>query len=406
MRAPREAGATDITPLNRLAVFAAGFFSLSQIPMMTLIVPLWAADIGAGPLWIGIAVSLRAALAMFFSIQAGALMDRLGTARVCGALGVAAALLALAYPLWPSIAGLLLLQTVLGFLHVTCWIGAQAMIGTLAGGNPGTMGRFTFVTTLGTFLGPLLVGLVWEFLGPWGAFALVSGWSLAFALIATATSCAGGAASGAPVRPADLVPKWADYMAGFGLLRSPIVACFMVISSALAATYAMRHTFLSAYLDGIAFQGTEIGIIFGSMALSGGVAGLTVGYLSRYVRPHWLTIAATMLGALSFSTLPLFTGFWPLLVVSLATGICTGLAFPLVLSILTREISIGDQGLSAGLRSTTNRTASLTIPVIMGAVIAATDMAFGFFVMGAVVICIVAAPVPFLVRALRRANRS
>ncbi len=95
--APREAA--DITPLNRLAIFAAGFFSLSQIPMMTLIVPLWAADIGAGPLWIGIAVSLRAALAMVFSIQAGALMDRLGTARVCSVLGVAAALLASGRPL-------------------------------------------------------------------------------------------------------------------------------------------------------------------------------------------------------------------------------------------------------------------------------------------------------------------
>ena len=273
-------------------------------------------------------------------------MDRLGTGRVCTVLGIAAAVLTLAYPLWPSIGGLLALQTLVGFLHVTCWIGAQAMIGTLAGGNPGAMGRFTFVTTLGTFLGPLLVGPVWEFLGPWGAFTLVSAWSLAFALIAAATPRARGAASQARVRAADLIPKWADYAAGFRLLRSPIVACFMVVSAALAATYAMRHTFLSAYLDASAFQGTEIGIIFGAMALAGAAAGLSVGYLSRHVRPHWLTIAATVLGALSFSTLPLFTGFWPLLAVSLATGICTGTAFPLVLAILTREISTGDQGLS------------------------------------------------------------
>ena len=43
--------------------------------MMTLIVPLWALDIGATAFWIGMAIAMRAVLAMFFSIQAGAIMD-------------------------------------------------------------------------------------------------------------------------------------------------------------------------------------------------------------------------------------------------------------------------------------------------------------------------------------------
>lgn len=49
--------------------------------MMTLIVPLWALDIGASAFWIGMAIAARALLAMIFAIQTGAVMDRLGARR-------------------------------------------------------------------------------------------------------------------------------------------------------------------------------------------------------------------------------------------------------------------------------------------------------------------------------------
>ncbi|MEC8290406.1 MAG: MFS transporter, partial [Pseudomonadota bacterium] len=131
---------------------------MSQIPMMTLIIPLWALDIGATAFWIGMAIAMRAVLAMFFSIQAGAIMDRLGTRRVTLTLGLLGTVLVLLYPVVPSIAGMLVLQVVVGFLHLTCWIGAQALVGRMTKGEPTLMGRFSFLATLGNFLGPVLAG--------------------------------------------------------------------------------------------------------------------------------------------------------------------------------------------------------------------------------------------------------
>lgn len=386
---------------GNIAVFATGFFSLSQIPMMTLIVPLWALDVGASAFWIGMAIAMRALLAMAFSIQAGAIMDRLGTRRVTLWLGIGGAVLVTLYPLFPSVAGILVLQVVVGFLHLTCWIGAQALVGRLTKGDPALMGRFTFLATLGNFLGPFLAGLAWQYLGPWGAFAMVSVWSLAFVLVTYTVSRDVDGNAGVRVTLDDFLPRWATYAAGFSLMRVPIITYVIIVSAILAGMYAMRHTFFAVYLESIDFRGGEIGFIVGSIALSGSVAGLTVGRLSRWIAPHWLVLAGTVTATIAFSLAPLFSGFWSLLVVACTTGACSGTAFPMILSVLTRGAGTEQQGLSVGLRATMNRTASLAVPVSMGAIVGATSLSTGFFVMGGIIVAIAAIMGVVLVRILR-----
>ncbi len=357
--------------------------------MMTLLVPLWALDIGASAFWIGMAIAMRALMAMFFSIQTGAIMDRLGARRVTMALGVTGSALVLLYPLFPTIGGILVLQVIVGFLHLTCWIGAQALVGRMTEGAPEMMGRFSFLATLGNFLGPFLAGMAWQHLGPWGAFMMVSAWSMAFVATIAAVPKSIDSGSVAKVTLHEFIPRWAHYAAGFGLLKVPMVAYVIVVSAVLAGTYAMRHTFLAVYLESIDFSGGEIGFIVGSIALAGSVAGLTVGRLSRWMAPHWLVLAGTALATATFCLAPLFTGFWSLWAIACATGICSGTAFPMILTVLTRGAGTAQQGLSVGLRATMNRTASLAVPVFMGAVVGATSLATGFFVMGAIIVGIV-----------------
>ncbi|PPR09893.1 MAG: hypothetical protein CFH41_02276 [Alphaproteobacteria bacterium MarineAlpha11_Bin1] len=376
------------TRLGRVAVFGTGFFSLSQIPMMTLIIPLWALDIGASAFWIGMAIAARAFLAMFFSIQTGAIMDRLGTRRVTLTLGALGTILVLIYPLVPSITGMILLQVVVGFLHLTCWIGAQALVGRVTRGEPSLMGRFTFLATLGNFLGPFMAGLAFHHLGAWGAFGMVSVWSLAFVAVTCAVPRGIDAGSQSKFTFLDILPKWTHYAAGFGLLRVPIVAYVIVVSAVLAGTYSMRHTFFAVYMESIQFARDEIGLIVGCIALAGSVAGLCVGYMSRWIAPHWLVLVGTLLATVTFSVAPLFAGFWSLLAVACATGICSGTAFPMILSVLTRGAGTEQQGLSVGLRATMNRTASLTVPISMGVIVGATSLSTGFFITGGAIIAV------------------
>ena len=73
----------------------------------------------------------------------------------------------------------------------------------------------------------------------------------------------------------------------------------------------------------------------------------------------------------------------------------------MILSVLTRSAGTDQQGISVGLRATMNRTASLTVPVLMGAIVAATSLATGFFAMGAIIVGIVGIMAIYLVRVLR-----
>jgi sugar phosphate permease len=164
----------------------------------------------------------------------------------------------------------------------------------------------------------------------------------------------------------------------------------------------MRHTFLAVYLESISFSGGEIGFIVGSISLAGAGAGLAVGRLSRWIPPHWLVLAGTVLATITFCLAPLFTEFWSLLAIACATGVCSGTAFPMILSVLTRGAGTDQQGLSVGLRSTMNRTASLTVPVTMGVIVGATTLATGFFVMGAISVAIAGIMALVLIRILKK----
>ena len=332
-------------------------------------------------------------------------MDRVGTRKVTLFLALSGSIIVLLYPLFPSITGILILQVIVGFLHVATWIGAQALVGRLTKGEPHMMGRFTFLATLGNFLGPTLAGAAFDNFGPWGAFGIVSLWSLVLVIITIAVPKSMDHGSKTRINMIDMLPRWAQYVQGFGLLRVPLIAYVIVISALLAGTYAMRHTFFAVYMAEINFTKTEIGFIIGCIALSGSVAGLFVGFLSRWLQPSWLVLLATALSTISFCMAPLFSGFWSLLVVACATGTFSGTAFPMILSVLTRGVETKHQGLSVGLRATTNRTASLTVPVVMGAIIAEYTLATGFFAMGAIILCIVCVMGIVLTRILRHPNK-
>lgn len=158
------------------AAYAAGFFSLSLVPMSSLVVPLWALSLGAPPWLIGVAVASRSVLPFLLSIHGGAMMDRLGTRRLMLIFTGAGALLTLLHPLLPWIGALIALQLIVGWAQGMGWIGAQTKIARLTRGSAAYAARFSFVTTAGTFLGPLAAGVAWDVFGAWGAFVLIAAW--------------------------------------------------------------------------------------------------------------------------------------------------------------------------------------------------------------------------------------
>lgn len=371
---------TDAVP-GLLATYATGFFSLSLAPTTSLIVPLWALSIGASAGAIGIVVACRSVLPFLLSIHGGALMDRLGTRRMLLLFTAVGTVLSFLYPVSTGIGLLIALQLVVGWAQGMGWIGAQIKIAQLSAGSAVYAGRFSFVTTLGSFLGPLMAGAAWDWFGPWGAFSFIGLWGICLLLACYALPVP-AKRQPVPMRWRDLLPDPADYWRAFALMGIPAVAFIVGATFLRIAALSVQGSFYAVYLQGIGLSGSLIGILIGVASLIGGPASLVTNFAAKTIRPHWLLLLSIAVAIVAISITPLLDTFMPLLVAAAIFGTGVGLGFPLMLSILANAADEGQRGLSVGLRTTANRLASIVVPVVMGFAIELTGVNLGFLVIG------------------------
>jgi MFS family permease len=368
-----------------IGVYGTAFFSLSIVPMVSLVVPLWAIQhLAATPIWVGIAVGARSFLPLLFSIHGGALMDRLGTRRVMAACAVITLILFPFYVIWGSMLGLILLQMVIGLSQGLSWVGAQALYGQLSRGSAEHAGRLTFFSNLGSFLGPLIAGAATDTGGVVGGFVALSIWSVALVVFTfLIPKIIDGASAKAPVRIAALVPRGADYARAAALCLIPAVALVLAFTFVRIAISGMQSSFYVVYLASIDLTATQIGILVACANLVASPAALLTGPAQRFMPGAWVMVWMTVLCVTFMAITPTATNFWILLVFSAMYGLGIGVGFPTLLSLLTVAVPIEYQGMAAGLRTTANRAATLVVPVAMGTIAEFGSIESSFYVLGA-----------------------
>jgi MFS family permease len=379
-----------------LALYGTSFFSLSIVPMSSLVVPLWALDLGASPLWIGIAVGARSLLPMLLSIHGGVLMDRLGTRRVMLFFALLTLVAFPLYPLLPSLTALVALQLVTGLSQGLSWVGSQTLYGQFTRGSPKHAGRVTFFTNAGAFAGPLIAGVAWSVAGAIGAFVLLTVWSLALLVtVLVLPRTVDRPIKTVSVR--EIMPRLSDYGRAFALCAIPVVALVMVFTFLRIAVAGMQSSFYVVHLERVGLTGTAIGVLLGCANFVASPAAL-VTPPKRLIKPAWLMVFASVGSILFMTVTPLFTEFVPLLVLAALYGAAGGIGFPTLLSLLSNAVDPHVQGMSVGLRTTINRVASLVVPVVMGGIAEAWNIETSFFIVGGVLLMIVAGTAYFIWR--------
>lgn len=368
-------------------MYAAGFFCLSTLQMMMVIVPLWALAIGASPFWFGIAVAARNLLPVLLSIHGGAMIDRLGATRVMIITALISAALAFAYPAAPWIWALILLQILSGFTQALTWMGAQAEIGRLTRGDATITGRFTFFSTIGNTAGPLMVGTAWDFGGEWAAFSLMGIWTLG-AIVAVALLPRTRQDASEKPKPTirELTPRLRDYVEAAKLVRVPLVGFLVTGSLVLTCVYGIRHSFYPVYMEGIGLSGTEIGAIISLATLCSSVAGLMTGRATRRFNANALLLTMVAGGTVALMLTPYTGGALWLSILAVCFGLAIGLGFPLLLSGLARAVDSTQQGLTVGLRVTANRIGAMIVPILMGLVAESAGLTASFLITGGAIL--------------------
>lgn len=401
------------------AVYGTAFFNGSVQSMATMIVALLVAGLigTALPFLIALILASRQILTVTMSIYGGALMDQFGTRRIAivfGLIGVAAALVypilatafgvspaggAAATPPWLFIAAIILLQMISGYAEGTGWIGTQTLVSQLLKGHPVYAGRMTFTARIGGVLGPFAIGSAWDAWGPWGGFGFLSMWILCGvgAAVFLPESANGAAWKSEPataeaVRPAEVMPKAADYAATLRTLMVPAVAMVIMITMMRQTGSGVQSSFYVVWLnEEIGLSGTLIGALISAGNAAAAVAALTTGPLTRRFRPHWLLIFTIGLSIVGIAVTPALGDFYVLLLIAMSVrGIGQGLNLPLMITILARNVPAGLLGRVTAMRVSFNRFGGAVVPLVMGALAEIVGIANSFYIVGALGIALLA----------------
>jgi len=373
------------------ATYGVGLTSNALVTMMKVVVPLWAIRIGMSPGEIGLAMGAGGLLPFILSIHGGTLMDRLGTRRITLLFAAVSTVVILLYPAMPWIAMLLLLQLVSGLTTNMGWMGAQALIVQFGRGNTGMIAKFSLATRIGTVSAPILIGIIWDVAGPWGAF-MFAGLVAACVVVCTfmvPKPLAEQEIEKTPseIRFKELVPRVADYIQAFSMIAIPAVAFVVAVTYLRIASSAMQGSFYVVYLEGIGYTGTLIGVLL-AMSEGGGLFGTLIAKpMEKLMAPHWVLIIFIALSIFFIAVTPYLGGIFALLLIaSTFRGSAQGLCQPVMFAVLSRAVSRKEQGMSIGLRTTANRLATIMVPTIMGFVVEWTTIEDSFWIVGGTLI--------------------
>ncbi|HEY4136400.1 MAG TPA: MFS transporter [Alphaproteobacteria bacterium] len=373
------------------ATYMVGLTTTALVIMMKVIVPLWAVDLGMSPSAIGLAMGAGGLIPFILSIHGGTMMDRLGTRRITLIFAVLGAATMFLYPMLPWVVALFMLQLVSGYTNNVSWMGAQALIVQFGRGNTGLIAKFSFATRIGTVSGPIVIGAIWDVVGAWGAFMFCGliglGVVVCTYMVPARLTDADFVDNPPPIRMSDLVPRFRDYVQAFAMMAIPAVAFVVAVTFLRIASSSMQGSFYVVYLQGIGYTGTLIGVLL-AMSEGGGMFGSFIAKpMEKLMAPHWVLLIFIALSLFFIAVTPYLGGIFVLLLIASSfRGSAQGLAQPVMFAVLSRAVSRKEQGMSIGLRTTSNRLATMIVPTMMGYIVEWTSIEDSFWIMGALLI--------------------
>lgn len=399
MAMPKEPSIIETYPWRlQLPIYASGFFNGNIYFLTGILMPLWGAIVVKEPFLIGVIVASRQILPVLLSIHGGALMDRFGARKIMLIFGAIGTISMIAFPFFPFLSMIIALQMLNGLAESLGWIGSQALVGQHMKGHPTYAGRLSFALRLGGFLGPWLAGVAWHQYGPNAGFYFMALW------------IGGGWVAGwlvpdiklkweniTPEKPnlRALLPRWSDYRATFKMLGIASVLLVTVVTLVRQTGSGIQLSFYPVWLDQIGITAADIGFMVGCSHIVSASSSLSVGWVTRWIKPQWLLIitiglsvaimAGTPLFGNSFITLPYIGKIYFILFgVICLRGLTQGWNMPLMMSIGMQAVSTSEQGKVVALRITTNRLASAIIPLLMGGVAQWIGLEESFYVIGGI----------------------
>jgi MFS family permease len=330
---------------------------------------LFATELGAGPLIVGVLFALWGLFPFLLSIYAGRLADRLDNRvlMICGSVGFT---LSLALPfVIRTIWGVCLSAALGGLTSMLFVVATQNLVGTLstAARRTRNFSYYSLGESCAGIAGPILVGVCIDTLRHPAAFLVLAAINAAGVMILLARRTT--IPHTAPKKPRSASHSAKDLLA-LPALRNALIANGIIMTG-----LDLFNLYMPVYTHSLGFSGTTIGFIVGAFGAAAVLTRLALPWLTRRWGEHAIMSAALALAALAFIAVPLTQQAILLGCASFMVGLALGCGQPLSMILSFNAAPAGRSAEAIAMRLAVSYGAHVVIPPVFGAVGAAMGLA-------------------------------
>ena len=344
------------------------------------IMPIYAIQLGAGGTELGFIIAAFNFARSIFNPVVGRLSDRLGRKPFMLAGLFCYAMLSVAYIQSTSVAGLIAVRFAHGLAAVCVAPVAMAVVAEIAPPHRlgAYMGTLSMALMLGVGAGPLLGGIIKDWLGMDAAFMTMGGLALVTSagILAFVPSLTRKASES--VRPSSSMFQT--------LKQSRILQMVFIIRFFSAAGQGAVYTFLPLYGLAIGISSAQVGILLGVNVLLIAFLQRPGGNLADRTRPVVLMVAGIVMSGLAVAGMPLIQNFSGALAMNILMGVANGIAVPAALVLAGREGTRIGMGSVMGLFDAALSLGFIVSPILLGMVHDAFGIEAIFYVGGAIIL--------------------
>ncbi|MDD5418977.1 MAG: MFS transporter [Methanomicrobiaceae archaeon] len=307
-------------------LFISVFATMLGLGIISPLLPIYAEDLGATGIWLGVVFSAFALSRSVFMPIVGRLSDQRGRKQILLIGLLAYSVVSLGYIVAGNVYALTGVRFVHGLASAMVVPIAMAYIGDLSekGKEGSHMGNFSISLFLGMGAGPLLGGLLNDTFGLASVFYMMAGLS-AFACILVGSSLP--AAAGRPIPAGGELPSFRDVLS-LGSMRGVVI--FTMIN---AVGRGSTMVFIPIFAPLIALSPFEVGVLLSSNIFLMALLQVPVGWFTDRGHKIALILAGSLITSVSLILIPLTHSFWPLLAVTSLLGVGSAVQQPSIMAL-------------------------------------------------------------------------
>ena len=359
-------------------LFISVFATMLGLGVVSPLLPIYAENLGATGIWLGIIFSAFALSRSFFMPIIGRISDRRERKWIILIGMFAYAALSLAYLIAGSVYSLTAVRFAHGIASAMVVPVAMAYIADLSekGKEGSHMGNFSISMFLGMGVGPLLGGFLNDAFGISSVFYVMAALS-AFSTLLVAISLP-------EAKPGSLGNPGGRSASFQEIFRLPVMRGVMVFSFLSALGRGGMMVFIPIFAPSIALSPSEVGVVLSVNTFLQALLQVPIGRITDSGDKIALIVTGSAIAAVALAAIPLSGSFWALLAITCLIGVGGAIQQP---SIMALTVDVGrtiGMGTSMGAYNTIFGIGTIIAPLLGGAFMDFIGVEAVFYVGGAI----------------------